>query len=56
MGTFLWREIGWLRRNKEGKDIAFCNECNKIVEVNYRNNGEEDSFICDLCGEECLGD
>lgn len=56
MGIATWRAFGLLF-TKNGKNHAFCEECNKAVPVSIKYCGDMgDEAICNVCGEEVLRD
>ena len=57
MGTYEWLGLGWLWKNKQGKYMAHCDNCNKDVQIkNHYPGVEYESYDCPICGEEVLGD
>ncbi len=56
MGIYEWRVIGWLWKDKDGHNQAHCDNCNKDVQVEFRQAGEYDSYVCKECGQEVLSD
>lgn len=58
MSTGSWKAVGWLRKDKKGNWIGYCDNCKKKVILNH--NGEYDSefesYSCSVCGEVVLDD